>query len=599
MSMTDNRPSIVLVHGVGAERSGHFLDSYLVRRSETTSGETFSRAAFEKSNPFKSAVEVFWGDSTGFRSQSTSWITRPALVFGFVLRFMLALAQVCSNGWDRSTSGASRPSKPAVALKYFLFSVALPSPIAFVMPLHYVLHDGAIKYLLMISAALPSLAICYYLRKDDLACKIGLWVGIVLLPTVPLAVALIGGGADDWARYSARCVGFVQVGACALVVLALIDIARSAARAGFRAPKVVGAGWTAAVNPYLLKIFGVTFPFAVLGGGFGALGWAINLAASLKLGGNEVKFKGWSKVYQEELPYDLALMEAVFAVVLFAVGLLVTLLVLGFFVALCFCHCISSAPRLGRTFRKGLCVVFIVYAILTFIFIGIFIANLYTKSVLELTEPGPILATFRDLFFSWMFQAMRWFGVTFSLEAGAGKLNVFQIYGASAFRLLSFVPMLAPGVIVFVATAADVVFWLVRPGNGTAPGIAQECRKRFVDCYESLTRDGGRVAIVVAYSQGSVIAIDTLATIGGREKILTIGSPINSLYNEFLGIQIGNDRSTASRWTNIHRRSDYIGGAIAWAGTDVELINNFELNHLDYFVEPMVQEIISQAADQA
>jgi hypothetical protein len=49
------------------------------------------------------------------------------------------------------------------------------------------------------------------------------------------------------------------------------------------------------------------------------------------------------------------------------------------------------------------------------------------------------------------------------------------------------------------------------------------------------------------------------------------------------------------RWTNFYRPSDYIGGSISWASCeDRQLVSNFALNHLNYFVETSVMDAINR-----
>jgi hypothetical protein len=175
---------------------------------------------------------------------------------------------------------------------------------------------------------------------------------------------------------------------------------------------------------------------------------------------------------------------------------------------------------------------------------------------------------------------------------------VLQIYSASATRLLSFLPVVAPGAIVFLATAADVLFWLIRSEHGAKGGIAQECRGRFIGAYNDLKNSGNEIGCVVGYSQGSVVAIDAMAVLGASERMVTIGSPICSLYRDFLGIELGRGSDLEGRWTNFYRTSDYIGGSVPWAaGGDHEILSNFAMNHMTYFVEAVVHGAIEGLED--
>ena len=73
--------------------------------------------------------------------------------------------------------------------------------------------------------------------------------------------------------------------------------------------------------------------------------------------------------------------------------------------------------------------------------------------------------------------------------------------------------------------------------------------------------------LVVAHSQGSVIALREIQrmpeSIRCRINLLTIGSPIHTLYKPFFGIFDPLDKDQMPNcWINLYRRGDYVGGSI-------------------------------------
>jgi hypothetical protein len=100
---------------------------------------------------------------------------------------------------------------------------------------------------------------------------------------------------------------------------------------------------------------------------------------------------------------------------------------------------------------------------------------------------------------------------------------------------------------------------------------------------------------VIAYSQGCVIALETLPfDFNGR--LITVGCPVDTLYRRFLGYEFGKTRATRSwSWVNLWREGDYVGGPVHFAdGADGPLRN--DAGHLYYFKDPEVwDELLSKS----
>ena len=102
--------------------------------------------------------------------------------------------------------------------------------------------------------------------------------------------------------------------------------------------------------------------------------------------------------------------------------------------------------------------------------------------------------------------------------------------------------------------------------------------------------------VVLAHSQGSVIAADVLGEYYSSYEIdlITVGSPIDSLYHSFLGIPIGlglGAPQTRVRWVNLYRSGDYIGDKIERA----QSICIGSGGHTGYWTDKDVQERIAAA----
>jgi len=133
----------------------------------------------------------------------------------------------------------------------------------------------------------------------------------------------------------------------------------------------------------------------------------------------------------------------------------------------------------------------------------------------------------------------------------------------------------------------DITFW---SASGT-----KEFRKvvgeRFMKLVNRLLQDVDAIVIIVAHSQGTVIAVEGLQGLSKRDlsriRLVTMGSPLHSLYKPLFGLY--GDAScgplaSLKEWRNFFRSGDPIGGEIKcrkctnaapWAG-----------GHTHYWTDP-------------
>lgn len=129
-------------------------------------------------------------------------------------------------------------------------------------------------------------------------------------------------------------------------------------------------------------------------------------------------------------------------------------------------------------------------------------------------------------------------------------LDVFTIYAGSSMRLLGFLPSTVGPLRLGLRIAADVVFYIV-PAEGSKLAMAARAQRRFRELIVGLSRQFKDRILVIAYSQGSVIAANALpVTESAQTNFITAGSPIETLYGRFLGIE---DRLKLPTWKNFYR----------------------------------------------
>ena len=130
----------------------------------------------------------------------------------------------------------------------------------------------------------------------------------------------------------------------------------------------------------------------------------------------------------------------------------------------------------------------------------------------------------------------------------------------------------------FLDALGDVFFFLVRQRSlhtrkDTLPRLWKALR---------LLDDGvdGCHVVVFAHSQGTVIAAGMLSRMARvllrsrmRLTLVTVGSPVTTLYRNFLGARIGAEFAALCkaqperfRWFNLYRPADYIGGEVELDG---------------------------------
>jgi hypothetical protein len=180
--------------------------------------------------------------------------------------------------------------------------------------------------------------------------------------------------------------------------------------------------------------------------------------------------------------------------------------------------------------------------------------------------------------------------------AASPAVDASEIYLQSTKYALLLAPLATKPFAAFLDALGDVFFFLVRQRTlhsraDTLPRLWQALR---------LVDNGaeGCHVIVFAHSQGTVIAAAMFSRmarvlLGSRMRLtlVTVGSPVTTLYRNFLGAQIGVEYAALCksqpqrfRWFNLYRPADYIGGEVELDG-----VVNRELltpgDHLGYWCD--------------
>jgi len=174
----------------------------------------------------------------------------------------------------------------------------------------------------------------------------------------------------------------------------------------------------------------------------------------------------------------------------------------------------------------------------------------------------------------------------FILGTGArSSVTILAVYELSVLRTLPLFGWLA-GPFALVLTVVGEVLFFLQPDPLHPSSIRRECLDRLAAAVSYAIREAGaQEVVVIAHSQGSVIAAELRRQGKLPCALLTLGSPVFSLYKGFLAIEL---RSGGPPWVNAYRDGDYISGPIA----GVPNKNIGSGGHIGYWKDPQVNRLL-------
>ncbi|HMD87359.1 MAG TPA: hypothetical protein VKO18_21940 [Terriglobia bacterium] len=188
---------------------------------------------------------------------------------------------------------------------------------------------------------------------------------------------------------------------------------------------------------------------------------------------------------------------------------------------------------------------------------------------------------------------LAWFTLHGHSGSALSNDTILQVYRTSVLRTLPLLAWLIGPFAVVLQVIAGVLFYL-QPNPHHPAAIAERCRRRLSLALGYAGRAPGRKVIVLAHSQGSVIASDLKLSGHFSGPLVTIGSPVGSLYQRFLGIdRLHDGKSPPTDWLNAYRDGDVIAGPV----TGLRNRNMGPGGHTGYWSDPELGEILGM--DQA
>jgi hypothetical protein len=184
--------------------------------------------------------------------------------------------------------------------------------------------------------------------------------------------------------------------------------------------------------------------------------------------------------------------------------------------------------------------------------------------------------------------ALAIFTVYIKLTTDSSPIGVLDIYRNSIWRTIPYLGWLVGPFAIALNVVGDVLFY-ARPADTHPAAIGPRCRDRLLSALVYAGERFGGNVVLLAHSQGSVIASDLRLTAGLEVPLVTVGSPVHSLYRRFLGVEGGGAKVRAP-WINGYRDGDFIAGPIARD----EVVNTHmgTGGHIDYWSAPELRKVL-------
>jgi len=533
-----DRWTLLMIHGVGNAAPGATL-------LETSRGLRTAAASAQRSDLVIDGVtypRLALSESPIAEIIEINWtdIARPRAtplsVADYAVRIVAALLAVASRMPGGATMAARLYYWSFEALLVFCIYPSITVMLCLAAPPGITIPIG-------LTASVVVAGLTLYLKRFGGALSLG---GVWAAGIAVTAILRATGGATD--EMLVNVTASLYIGSQAITGIFLF-----AALTGVATRRAVSADRRIATTALLY------FPLFILSA-LGALLWAISFMAVQIVLPSDPRFDAWQKLYSRALDglgYDLRLVEFTFAALVALVGA-------GFVAVGVVYNRRSRATEVNRDRNAG--------------------ALARDGVRLVLAAGGALFAALSIVY------------VVSSATGWHSNLNtsVLRVYSISALRFLPYLTLVVGPLATVTGIIVDVLFYIA----DVAPvGTAETLRARFRTALEHAARQGARV-VVAGHSQGSVIAVDVVgqAPASAPELIVTAGSPLDALYQRFLG-STPETRLTSSPafrapspWINFSRRGDYIGAAQNRPG--VEEIDLGGGGHTGYWREAQLWDAV-------
>ena len=168
--------------------------------------------------------------------------------------------------------------------------------------------------------------------------------------------------------------------------------------------------------------------------------------------------------------------------------------------------------------------------------------------------------------------------------------SIVEIYKISILRVLPYITWVVGPLAIVADVVGDILFY-TSTDKSAKYRIKDECQKRVLHLLEFASKKKDVEIILVAHSWGSVIAYDVLSDHPFRCRLITLGSPLESLCQSFLANPV-KPLSNEINWVNGYRYGDYIAGRVTQGNANNLMIGPG--GHTDYWVLKAVANLIKE-----
>jgi hypothetical protein len=580
--MSSSTLPIVVIHGVGTPAPGSEIQQ-LARGIRGNSSEVLNQTihldnfdvpAVLVSNQDKSAklYEVNWADV----GQPRRGVIGILLFF---IRVQLAMMQLAESGWTKDDFGPAGPSMIGRLFRYVTLGgsfwvVIAPTSVLFSL----VIEPIWLATLLLLAVFFFGIVVTRTLSRDDRLARFGyLWsIAGLILGLCLLTYDLPHDTVDIVIRRTAQYAGFVETLSGTLVLIGMIEalvrywLSRHERNSAYQA---------------LVRSALYILPFSLLIGGIGSFLVACDLwlTQSLTLTGvvEESRLDQVLGIFADEANYNIPFMEVVNGTCTFLMLFSIAVAVVFWQVALRLG--LASRFKWGNVFR-GMIVGWLILLIL----LSLIVVIAYWVDISG-------VSTYVNNFNLNTIALVGWIAAFLSPSGVTG--SALEVYKYSALRLTPVLFWAFPKLRGALDIVADVLFYLLPAWSPMS--TAAITKSRLERCIELARSETDSDPIVLAYSQGSRIAVDLIREMQNPPtNLVTIGCPVGVLHGSFLGMPVDllDERTPNLRWTNFYRDSDFIGGPVlAEAVKNRRVEKNFRQSHYNYYEEPdVVQSLIGR-----
>ncbi len=582
--------TLVAIHGVGSPTAGDLardivaglaLDHDFTVREGTieAGGEEHPRLRLEGHPTVRDVIEVNWSDIEAPPRG-------PLSLMLYLFRLVIAMTQMGATGWRCAGEDLTGKSLSARVFAYFItfvgtWIIGLP-----LISLHVsVAQTMAGKITGVVLIGLLTLLTTFVTARYDRRFRAGyLWTAINLGAGAFFLTQQ--GYTNDFVAHTAFWVDVVQLFGFGLILLAgaellvrLVILAPSrvdgdrAGAAGGDTDRPLPRGET--VLPFFVRFACLFVPALVLTG-LAALIFLLHLLPYTLSPGADAAFSEWVRLYRQS-GLNAQSMHQIYMSVAGVLGAIAFVIAVVPF-ALSLISWNREPPASGRRFQTALAIVLTLVPVLLLpSSLAVFLELLGGPSVPMVLNPMEMALPAADAVTS---------------EALLNRAAV-----GAVLLLAVLVVLLGPGRTVLDVTG-DVIFYVLRDDyihNATAGALTQRVKALLTTLD---TQEHGPI-VLVGYSQGSVIAADAArGQEGFTGSLITIGSPIQSLYGRFLKIPAGFRTARVARWDNLFRPTDFVGGPIGPGegrrpDTDQPVRGNRRRHHVNYWPEPEVRAALA------